>query len=384
MNNKGNYKSGNRLKIIQALYATTGIAYRDLQLFDGQTLMTQRMVIRMRNEDLVRVKKTACGKVITLVEDQQEKYGKYLAPEYMENYKSNRTELLKSMSTRSRMERLLKNSEILIMMHMAGVPSYPDENKGLPDSITENYVGYHGGKEVKREGHYKVAIELTKDGMKKILGSRINGVKISPGGIYAVYNIANCLIEWDKGTEVKMSNHIERLLAERYTVKRKRKINCLLISHNIELLAKVIMNENTTRKKQTLLNIDYTYDNVYGIPASKSGIDMIRIMSTENWSEMMNHVLLGDIEPCEDFSIPCEGYKEDDGYVLLFCNGNLTRLKLFLKRACNRRPEEVFTIYCFDYQLPLLEKLGVLEYVNVKQMKLEEYKTILEKMEEEI
>ena len=58
-------------------------------------------------------------------------------------------------------------------------------------------------------------------------------------------------------------------------------------------------------------------------------------------------------------------------------------LKLFLKRACNRRPDEVFTIYCFDFQLPLLVKLGVLEYVNVKQMKLEEYKTILERMEKE-
>ena len=84
MNNKGNYKRGNRLKILKALYATMGIAYRDLQLFEGQTLMTQRMVVRMKKEGLIEVTKTACGKVITLAEDQQEKYIQYLTGEYLE------------------------------------------------------------------------------------------------------------------------------------------------------------------------------------------------------------------------------------------------------------------------------------------------------------
>lgn len=388
MNNKGNYKRGNRLKIIKALYATMGIAYRDLQLFEGQTLMTQRMVVRMKKEGLIEVTKTACGKVITLAEDQQEKYIQYLTGEYLESYRNNKPELSKSLNNERRMERLLKNSEIQIMMHMGGVPSYPDENVGLPEILLLDYIGYHGSKEIKKESNYQVDVDYTNDGMKKILGSRINGMLASPGGIYAVYNISNHLIEWDKGTEVKMSNHIERLLANRYEVQQKRKINCLLITHNIETLAKVITNENDERKKKgkrkhTLLNIDYAYDNVYGIPANKSGIDMIRIMSSPNWNDIMRHALLWDIEPCEDYSIPCAGYKEEDGYVLLFCDGNLTMLKLFLKRACNRRPDEVFTIYCFDFQLPLLVKLGVLEYVNVKQMKLEEYKTILERMEKE-
>ena len=385
MNNKGNYRSGNRLKILQALYTTTVIAYRDLQLFEGQTLMTQRMVVRMKKEGLLEVIKTACGKAITVVEEEQEKYIQYLASEYMEYYQNSKGELSKSLSKRSRMERLLKNSEILIMMHMGNIPSYPDENSGLPEKISDGYIGYHGSVEIKKEGNYHVTTEVTQDGMKKVLGSRINGVEISPGGVYAVYNISNHLIEWDKGTEVKMSNHINRLLADRYEITRKRNINCLLISHNMELFAKVITNENNTRRKRErkLLNIDYAYDNVYGIPANKSGIDMLRIMSKENWNEIMNQMLLGDIEPRDDFSIPCEGYKEEDGYILLFCNSNLTKLKLFLKRACNRRPDELFTIYCFDFQLPLLMKLGVLEYVNVKQMKLEEYKLMLERMEAE-
>lgn len=378
MNNKRNYKKGNRIEIIKTLYATTCLPYRSLRLYGGQVKLTQRLVKKMEQEGLLAIKWTPNGKIVILNdwERTSKEYIKYLPASYIEWYGKSNREMYKSLSDKSRLERLLKNAEVSLLMHLGGIGSYPDEKECLPAPATmlgKETVQYFGSKEIKTCGSYHANIENHPDGSKKVVGSRISGVMVSPGGIYAVYNITNHLIEWERFGETKMANHIERILAGKYREKEKRMVDCLLIASGVEIFARVLVNENGKRRGTTLLNIDYAYENMYAIPSDKNGIALLQLIQKAKWKEKMEGILLAGCKRQEEtYSVVCDGYDEADGYILLFCTCNIAKLKKFLKRATNARPEEKFCIYCFTFQVPLLGKLGLTE-ITIKTMKLEEY-----------
>lgn len=386
MNNKVNYKRGNRLEIIKALYATSSMPYKCLRLYTGQLRLNQRLAKKMEREGLLAITKTENGKIIRLNnwESRIHEYREYLPACYVEHYKKQRNELAKCLHDRGRMERLLKNSEVSLLMHLSGIGSYPDEKRMLNDEgviINPDTVEYYSAREIKNCGmydKYSDNVTLDNDGKKKVVGSRISGVMVSPGGIYAVYNITNHLIEWERYGELKMATHIEKVMSEKGVANGNEKVtaNCLLLADNIEIFERVLTNENNRRRGSTLLNIDYAYECMYAIPSDKNGIAMLQLMAKQEWQLKMESILLAECKKNDNgYSIACDGYNEEDGYVLLFCTGNLAKLKMFLKRATNPRTYEKFCIYCFSFQTPLMKKLGLVGYpsITVKELELEEY-----------
>lgn len=390
MNNKANYKKGNRMEILKALYANSCIPYRSLRLLQGEVKLTQRMVKKMEKEGLLAVCRSehGNGKIIKLKDDWQKtmkEYQEYLPNEYVDRYKKVREEASKSKESRGREERLLKNAEASLLMHRSGVGTYPDNREGIDKYMTMLGQGrsqYYSSVEIKNQESYRDKVELDKDGRKKVTSSRINGLLVSPGGNYAVYNITNHLIEWEKFGELKIVHHIEKVLAVNVNSKQQpnntsttRLIDCLLVANDMEMFERVLTNENNKRRSTTLLNIDYAYENMYAIPTDKNGIEMLKLMQKENWKMKMEYLLLSNCEKdAENFSIVHDGYNEEDGYILLFCTSNLSKLKMFLKRATNARDSEKFCIYCFTYQLPLFQKLRLeLGSISIKAMELTDY-----------
>ena len=143
----------------------------------------------------------------------------------------------------------------------------------------------------------------------------------------------------------------------------------------MSLFAKILVNENEKiRKRRPLINIDYAYRNMYALPSDKEGMEMLKVMIRPGWKERMESLLLDGLsKEDKDYTVIHDAFDpEEDGYVLLFCDGDIAKLKLYLKRAINKHEEETFTIYCFSYQLPLLSQFD-LTGINVKTMELSEY-----------
>lgn len=384
MNNKVNYKRGNRLELMKALYATSCLPYKCLRLYGGQLRLNQRLAKKMEKEGLLAIVKTEHGKVIKLNnwEKRIKEYIEYLPACYIEHYKIQRIELRKCQGDRGRLERMLKNSEVSLLMHLSGIGAYPDERQKLSEEKTvlrEDTVEYYSAREVKNCGmsnKYCDNVSLDNDGIKKVVGSRISGVMVSPGGIYAVYNITNHLIEWERYGELKMAAHIEKVMLGKGAAKVKGAINCLLLADSMEVFERVLTNENDRRRGSTLLNIDYAYEYMYAVPSDKNGITMLKLMSKKDWQLKMERILLANCHKNNTvYSVACDGYNEEDGYILLFCLGNLAKLKMFLKRATNPRENERFCIYCFTFQTQLMKKLNLIGYPSlvVKELDVEEY-----------
>lgn len=402
VNNAPNYKKGNRLEIIKILYTNVALPYRSLRMYKGQTRLTHRLAKKMEKEGLLEIVSGEGGVKYIVVKGVKENYldtyARYMDKSYlsaclkqMEEYTKckagNGEDRAYSEKKRLRLERLLNMSETILMMHLGNVNVYPDETISLESAMRSGELPgdkaiFYTSTEIKRAGYIE-DVEKAKDGSKKVQTSRIYGMLVSDGGIYAVYNISNRLIEWKQYGEIKMQHHIKRITRGMNRASGED-IGCVLLANEMKMFARVITNEYDRNRKgyQILLNIDYAYENMYGLPTTKEGIEMLMLMQEKDWKEQLERNLLaGCTRNIKSYSVVCDAQNEEDGYILLFCNGNIARLKLFLQRAVNAREDEKFCVYCFDFQLPLLAALEIGD-TAVKSMSIYEYKRMIGEREE--
>lgn len=380
MNNKKNYKKGKRIEIIKAVYACGCLPYRCLRLYPWKIKITQAAVLAMAKEGLLEIKKTKAGKQINLKNwnDASLEYMDYLPSSFLINFeKEMKEEVRKSFYDFSRGERLHKNAEIILMMHESGIKSYPNEKKDIREKnvwINNADKMYFTSMEIKAVKPYKVETGMDKDGVKKIIGSRLNGMLATPGGDYGVYNVGNRLIEWERYGESKMAQHLQRVLSEKRKNYEKKDVECLLLASDEKLFIRVIENENDKqyKKKKILLNIDYAYESMYGLPIDHNGEKMLAIISSAGWKERMKERMMPEgAESRAAYSVACDGCINDI-YILLFCIPDIAKLKMFYKRAKLENDKKKFEIYCFTYQIPMLAAL-VGDCVTLRSIELEEY-----------
>lgn len=385
MNNRKNYKKGKRIEIIKALYATGSLPYRSLRLYEWNPVITQRVVHDMAKEGIVKIVRTESGKQINLGKwnDLKEDYMDYLPTAYLEYYdKELQNEVRKALNDRIRGDRLQKNGEVILIMHESGIGSFPDEKKEIRRrdvGITGKDKMYFTSKEIKGVLPFEIIVEKENEVTKKIRNSRMHGFMVSPGGMYAVYNIGMHLIEWERYGECNMERHLERVLGckmDGYSQKKvgaRPSIDCLLFATDVMMFAKVILNENTKNRTMTLLNIDYAYEDMYGLPLNHDGKRMLTIMGTDGWKERMEQRMLPDANEGSgrSYSVACDRYMNGT-YILLFAIPNITRLKQFLKRAVLENDRDKFHIYCFTYQIPLITYLAQ-GYVTIQTYDLSAY-----------
>lgn len=388
MNDKRNYKKGNRIEILKALYSGGTLPYRALRLLNGTERLNQRLARVMEKEGFIEIcKDNRNGKKIFLPgtwrEHYLKEYGDYLGERYELNYMELESEMGKAKSEKeeTRAERYVRCGEMCALMHMAGIGSYPDEKKvlGISKTVLETSDEmYFSGLEVKKAGGY-ISDVFYKDGIRQIINTRLHGLVISPGGDYAIYNIGRRMLEWEQYGETKMSKAIHDVLYREEKGKRKRQgtireTECILFGEDNMIFSKIILNDSTKRKSLTIMNIEYAYNEIYGLPSDKDGIRMMRIMKEEKWKQKMKYTLLHGIDTREEsrYGIICDGVKNGNVYVLLFCIPNLQRLKMFLKRAYREGNKERFEIYCFSYQIPLLVMLAS-NVATICSIELEDY-----------
>lgn len=400
MNINKNYKKGNRIEILKALYSGGALPYRALRLLNGTERLNQRLIRVMEKEGYVEIcKDNRSGKKIFLPsawrEHYSNEYGDYMSEHYELNYMELEVEMGKAKSEKeeTRAERYIRCGEICLLMHMAGIGSYPDEKKVLGISTCVLEIGdamYFSGLEVKRAASY-VSDVFYVDGIKQVINTRLHGLVISPGGDYAIYNIGRRLLEWEQYGETKMSKAITDVLYRETDGKRKRQgpireTECILFGEDDLIFSKVVTSDISRNKSLTLMNIEYAYNEIYGLPTNKNGIKMMRIMKEEKWKQKMKHYLLEGIDTREEsrYGIVCDGVKDENTYILLFCIPNLQKLKMFLKRAYRENNKTKFEIYCFSYQIPLLVMLAV-NVATIRSVELDDYiKQYIDPREEEV
>lgn len=376
MNNKPNYKKGYRLLIIKTILNTGTLEYSNLELINSQKNIIQRTILKMEKEGYLKIEKSLYGKRIILVNDFKKwitEFSEYIPVENLIEYKRYLPDLKKSIyaNEAARYERLATGASARLFFYLTGAKSYVDERHKLIEEkrIDEDSINYYPIHELRETEYYKSAQGVDE---KRPRNSRVRGICVSPGEIYAVYSLNKNLIEWNQYGENKIKHMIEWVMASKQKINTK--VNMLVLSNKIELIERIIWRENVNGKR-SYMAVDDVYDSIYTLPLDENGIKHMKIMQRPQWQEEM----LSEMLPDKDFNkkavvlsnVLCDAIAKDKTYVLLFCIPDIKKLKAFIKKAAIEDTNN-YAVYCFNYQMPLIEKI-VGQYAQIYSLDINEY-----------
>lgn len=379
--NKGiNYAIGYKNEILQLLHICGVIPYRSLRLLSANYRMYQRAIIDMKNAGVVIVDKRGGEKNVRLLNHRwrRAEYENFIPEEYMKYYEQTAVGVISDLSSGSKNKttpgRILKNSATQIMMYACGIEISPDKRDLRNEMLEDDDLIYYNSNEIKQiESYHDKVTHEKKEGEynKKLINSRINGVLISPGGVYAIYNIGNSLIEWKRFGEVKMAAYIAGLIRHKSIsdISINEPKEAIVIARTDSLYTKICLGSYNKNSKTILMNIDYAYDRLYAVPESRNGIIMLKMMIKNGWQrKILDSILSKEEQLAQNIvSVECDGYDVSAGiYKLVFCIPNLQKLKSFTTRAELASERDRFYIYCFDYQTKLITDVAG---TNVKILK---------------
>lgn len=386
MNNKLNYKKGYKNEIIQLLHIVSVMPYRSLRLLSENHRMYQRAVREMEEDGTVIVDKRGGEKNIRLLNYNRRRgeYVKYVPEEYAEYYEKTSREKIKALSdeiNRSASERILKNSATQIMMYASDIEISPDKRDLRCEMLEDSDLAFYSSLELKQIEAYRDTITYQKnkgEKSKKLSNSRISGLLVSPGGIYAVYNIGESLIEWKKFGEVKMSAYITQLIRKKSMseVKIDEPKNAILIARNEKLFVKICNDSYRKNEKVIIMNMEYAYNRLYAIPEDRNGVLLLKMMTVNGWrGRILNMVLRKQEQMASaEVSVDCDGCdREKQIYKLVFMIPNLVKLKAFITRALLDADKNwTYQIYCYSFQIEMISELAG-KYVKILSIDLQKF-----------
>ena len=366
---KKNYREGYRGKIIEMILENGFIPTAALRLFDPPTsTMYQRSARRMKEEGCLQELKTISGNKYlrltdegarlikeTLPEDDKELYHDPKVKAALRYLGMTDVDKERKIAYKMQQDKFYNDVAAKLFSQIAGIEteSVPELNEREIDSDS---AAYYDSAKVKRLGSFRADLSES----KKLMNSRINGLVISPGGVYSVYNTGKTVPEWKKDGETKMASSIQALIGRsmrEYSATSYDK-EAVIISKKDSNFVRIMQGEGRKGKfRRTLMNIDTAYERMYAIPYTHDGVKLFKIMQQDGWQGNVKTQILSaeEIEESNYVSVACDGYDRREGiYKLVFCIPNMSKLKAFSKRAGIEENRDKYHVYCYKSQLPIV------------------------------
>ncbi len=365
MRNK-NYGDGSRRnEIVKILFICGCIPYRSLSYLPYQTEMIRRVTRKMEEEGVIK-KVKVCDKKVLIYTDIRMIPAEILLntdDAYIEYYKeigiTDRARL--SSKNETNIKRVLSNADAMIFFEHCGSKSFLEKEKF--ESVTVEGLKedtYYSLREF-RNAYGNVDSHITKDintSQRLLVNSRAAGVLLTKeGDIYPVYDILDRAIQWSKTGEMNFLSYIRRIGLEKGFDKKPD--SCLILYENTTTLLPRILEWEKKKGKTTIINADLTYEHMYFIPEDEYGVSMAEMIYKKDVLKKLYGLFLTEKEMenarTADFRI--DGYDSENGiYKCIFCVPDMVKLKYFYKNAKGKKEKGKYVIYCFDYQMPFIEK----------------------------
>ena len=396
------YLKGYRGEILTAILENGFIPRDIIYMYDkAKAIQMQRMIKTLKDEGVIEEQKTinktnylkltSTGRELILSEANAELAAIYNSPAIRQRIRTlaiskpirNKE---KEIEYRTSQNKYINDTTAKIFSKLAGARTGKEFCANEKYNIKEHSL-YLDSVQIKNIGSYQATLQNIL-GSQKITNSRINGVSITKGGVYAMYSTGKNTPEWKRNGEVKMAACIQAVVArsvENVDLSDYEK-EAVIISKKDSTFVKVVESEYKAHsQRRTLMNIDYAYEHMYSLPSSYEGIRVFRTMQLHNWQAKIKEQLLSseEIKESNYVSVSCDGYDKREGiYKLIYCIPDMTKLKSFSKRAAIDEEKEKYHIYCYESQLPLIRavtrngKYAKLFIVNMDGMEEELYKDI--------
>lgn len=369
MNNKGNYKKGKRREITELIMQTGGIPMRCIPLFvkENEATMRNQIYIMTNKGELIATDKGQ-NKVVTFNYKRESKNLTDINPKIIAYYEAfGQTDAYSLQSIKDEGHYMkMRNSETYLFMYGAGIDTKLAEKKSIFSTDEIIKPTYYSPRELKGVNGY--APEQIKVG--DITGkTRTNGIVISSGGSYTVYDVYDQMFTLDMG-EMRMKIYSNELLASKKQPELK---GCLLLFKNGSSIQKYMYGPNYHgRENSSPEKLAFTYPKVYALTLDTNGQRLMQLMTHEGWEQNIYDTFLENTKQTGYEDMICDGKDKDGNYYMVFCSPDIKKLKEFIRGAAAKGEKERCRIICFDFQKDFIAEVAG-KYCKIYTVKFNEY-----------
>ncbi len=384
MNNRKNYSKGrNRYKIVETMHMCNVITIRMFQLMVHETDTIRVIMCAMKKEGIVeKYKREKDGKSFYCFADYGayvEEFRKCLPEGYTETYQTFGMPEVRHAKAEAeyRFDKIIRDSEALLVMHEAGINSYVDQKPNLSEPLSPIEPMYYTSKELKRRVDLDAGAN-TGDAARQISGTRINGVIMAPTCNYVIYNFGDNMRRWNITSEFKMKVHLERFLNSKLPPPQAV-TSAILFTYDegMKIFMNMLTDDSTKKNTLNLAKLEMVYNHIYILPYGKIAVDYIKAMTKEGWDSRMKEDVTGEPpQPYSPIGTVCDYYEEDSEiYTFVFCVPDIILFRYFMNRAMLEEKREKYRVICFDFQKEYVMRV-IGRYARVFTMEYEKYKEI--------
>lgn len=357
MNVRKNYRKGTRKEIMELLHMCGIIPERSLKYMRDKNYKVMRMKIHEMVEEgvLTYVKKTKLTRALAIHESRKDKelYDESIAKElqtyYAEYGKTDEKRYCYSKKYADYV-RIFYNADTMMFMYGCGIKMLASHKGSLLNKNEEESI-YYNSREIKNGINYKADVIDTEEG-QIISSSRLRGMVMSQGGIYAIYRF-NTLSAYSQNGEYKMKLYLDRIVREKLEEKEEVSQAVIIVDQNNERLLENYIRPENIAGKYSLESMEFVYKKVYGVPADENGQMMMKVFTNNSWREkIINSFNL----PCEKGmqGVVCDGY-DGNSYYYIYCIPDIKRFRKFIMRAELENNKEKYIVICFDWQVEMVK-----------------------------
>lgn len=299
MNNKPRYIEGTmRNKIVNLLHVSSVITPRSYKLFDEPQSSINNTMCKMKREGVVEKGHSVEvfeNLVISNYKENLENYFYDNIPDenldFFEEYGIRDIKRAKYSKDQlqANAKRIIRSSEVVIMMDCAGIPTLPADKKDVVKNKTLTGNVYYQSREIRKYSGYTDDVEEI-DGEKTAIASRINGTLLSAGGNYNVYHFGKDIQTWSAQGEYKIKSFIQNMLANYINKESCMLESAIILAYDLCLFERII--DPPKKYRERYEGLCMTYDDLYILPYDRNGRDMIKIMSESDWQVRMYEAVM--------------------------------------------------------------------------------------------
>ena len=365
--NKNQYRraGSGRNELINALCENGALPYDFLTMFPYRLDYMEKLAHRMNNEGIVNIAYNSDNprlrkKIITFSNFSRIlpiiKGG--LTDYQIEKYQDNQN-ISKDIryGEKSKQLRLYRNIETSMFFHYSKIPTYSTERKELDSMKDLDALAFYPSRDIKLAASYQDDT-YSKDGIKKIVGSRMTGMYVSPGGLYSVFDSGKGKTKYDKTGEIKMKMAVN--YAMNLSLESQMKNDAGIILHRTNKIYELLFQETDEKNEWSLNSLMTIYPDLYLVEVNDNGRKLLQIMGEPSWRiRILDELISPDMQTP---NMKYDGYDIENKECLLFGGiVDISSLQNFIYSARTAKDigkDEKYTLICFEFQEELFKSIA--------------------------
>lgn len=259
------------------------------------------------------------------------------------------------MEQQTRKIRITRNAETI--MFFLGIDfdilkgEYPDLKS---DQLFHDNVFYTSrqvkGSYENDETRYKADIDRN----QQLSTTRMNGLALTKGGNYQIYNIGRTISAYSYTGESKIREFTNRTLAEK---NYNRADSAIMLAERQSIYERLYQPLHI-REERGIDGLMGAYDEVLGLTLDEYGQEMMKLITkSSNWkTKIYTSFLTPEQRKDVPMDSPADGV-DNDINIFVYCVPDIKRFRRFLNRAKLIEDKNKNVVMCYDFQKEMLERV---------------------------